>query len=299
MKRVLPVSSVNDYARHVGAEVLHSHICVIHYDELEHCRHSLNDYGVYGLFLLEESPYELKYGQGRYSFVPGSLLSVAPGQMGGLEDDGEVIHISGWAVLFDRQLLIGTPLEQRIKDYRFFSYYESEALRTEPDERRTLTRCFEMLRQELLNGQGDEHQNNIIVSYLQLVLEYCGRFYERQLKKESGESGDLLKRFDVVLNDYYERGLQYAGGLPTVRYCARELCFSPGYFGELIRQNTGLTAAAVIRGFVMRRAGLLLAGGQSVASAAESLGFAYPQHFARMFKRHYGCPPSEYRTKPR
>ncbi|MDO5297452.1 MAG: helix-turn-helix domain-containing protein [bacterium] len=297
MPKILSVRSVNDYAQYVGAAELHPHVCVIHYDELEHCRHSLNNYGVYGLFLLEESPYELKYGQGQYSYLPGSLLSVAPGQIGGLEDNGEIIHISGWAVLFDRQLLIGTALEQRIKDYRFFSYYESEALRTEPEERRTLIRCFEMLRQELLCKQDDTHQNSILVSYLLLILEYCGRFYERQLKTESSVSGDLLKRFDLLLHDYYERGLQRDYGLPTVKYCARKLCFSPSYFGELIRQNSGMNAAAVIRSFVMRRAGLLLARGQSVSSAAECLGFVYPQHFARMFKKHYGCPPSEYRTK--
>ena len=299
MKKILQVSSSNDYVRYVGAEVYHPHIGVIHYDELEHCRHSLNHYGVYGLFLLEDSPYSLAYGQGHYSFAAGSLLSVAPGQMGGVEDNGEIIHISGWALLFDQQLLAGTALEHRIKEYKFFSYYESEALRTEPEERRMLTGCFEMIRQELMLSKYDRRQKDILTLYLTLVLEYCARFYERQFRQYGCDDGDLLKRFSALLNEYYELGLQDKYGLPTVKYCAQKLCFSTGYFGEIVSQASGLTAAVYIRDFILQRAVKLLAAGKSVAETAQSLGFAYPQHFTRLFKNRCGLTPSAYISKLR
>ena len=105
MEKILKVNSPNDYARYVGAEVLHDDISVVHYDELECCRHALCNYGVYGIFMLEESPYIISYGQGQYRFSSGSLLCVAPGQMGGVSDNGEIIHIRGWVLMFSPQLL--------------------------------------------------------------------------------------------------------------------------------------------------------------------------------------------------
>ena len=162
MKQSLNVESVNDYARYVGAEELHPLVSVIHYDELEHCRHSLNNYQVYGVFLLQESPYTITYGQGHYSHSSGSLLCVAPGQTGGVSDNGETIHIKGWVLLFSPELLHGTDLGRRIDDYHFFSYYESESLRPTPDEQRTIEVCFKMIRNELRSKPDNEHLRRII-----------------------------------------------------------------------------------------------------------------------------------------
>nr|MCR4569319.1 AraC family transcriptional regulator [Bacteroidales bacterium] len=128
MEKVLHVQSVNDYARHVGAPILHPLVSVIHYDELESCRHALSEYGVYGLFLMKESPYTISYGSGNYRFESGSLMCVGPGQRGGVTDNGEIIHIKGWVLLFHPDFLIGTPLERRIREYHYFSYYSNEAL---------------------------------------------------------------------------------------------------------------------------------------------------------------------------
>ena len=300
MEKILKVNSPNDYARYVGAEVLHDDICVVHYDELEHCRHALCNYGVYGIFLVEQSPYTISYGQGEYRFSSGSLMCVAPGQMGGVTDNGEVIHISGWVMMFSPQLLAGTPLEDRIDDYHFFSYYDSEALQMLPDERRTLAMCMKMIRHELqAHSADDPHLRNIVVNYIQLILEYCARFYERQFKAEaqSQTADDLLKRFDALLRRYYDQQLYHQHGLPTVRYCAQELFLSPNYFGDLIRQLTGDTTTAAIRRFVMQRAQMLLAAGHTVTETADLLGFEYPQHFTRMFKRHFGLSPSDYQKK--
>ena len=299
MQQVLNVESVNDYARYVGAEVLHPLVSVIHYDELEHCRHSLNNYQVYGVILLQESPYTLTYGQGQYRFRSGSLLCVAPGQTGGKTDNGETIHIKGWILLFSPDLLHGSDLGQRIDDYHFFSYYENESLHTTPDEQRTIEICFKMIRKELQSKPDSKHLRRIITAYLELILEYCSVFYERQFKTEAMADNDLLKRFDALLHRYFKEGIQYTLGLPTVRYCAQELFLSPNYFGDLIRQATGETATAVIRNFVMKKAAAYLRCGNTISETSEHLGFEYPQHFTRVFKKHFGVTPSEFLHKKR
>ena len=295
MKQVLDIVSVNDYARYVGADILHPDICVVHYDELQHCRHSMNRYGVYGMFLIKESPYSISYGQGQYHFSSGTLMFVAPGQMGGVPDDGEEIHIKGWALLFSPQLIAGSRLETDVEDCHFFSYYENEALRMQPVECRTIETCIKMIRYELREHHGEPRQGEIIVSYLQLVFEYSRRFYRRQFVTESTDSDhDLLKRFDELLRRYYKDGLQLTRGLPTVKYCAGEMCLSANYFGDLVRQACGMSAIGTIQAFVMRRALQLLSAGKSISETAYLLGFEYPQHFTRLFRKHFGIPPSRH-----
>ena len=297
MEKILKVHNVNDYARYIGAQELHPLVSVIHYDELEHCRHSLNNYQVYGVILLQESPYTLSYGQGQYRFSSGSLLCVAPGQTGGQTDNGETIHIKGWMLLFSPELLYGTDLARRMDDYHFFSYYENESLHTTPDEQRTIEICFKMIRRELQSKPDSKHLRRIIIAYLELILEYCSVFYERQFKTEVTADNDLLKHFNTLLHNYYREGRQLKLGLPTVGYCAQELFLSPNYFGDLIRQATGETATAIIRNFVMQRAVAHLHEGKTISETSDLLGFEYPQHFSRAFKKHYGVPPSGFLKK--
>jgi AraC-like DNA-binding protein len=222
---------------------------------------------------------------------------VAPGQTGGVSDNGEIIHIKGWVLLFSPELLHGTDLARRIDDYHFFSYYENEALHTTPDEQRTIDICFKMIRNELRSKPDNEHLRRIIIAYLELILEYCSVFYERQFKTEATADNDLLKRFDDLLRHYYNEGRQRKLGLPTVRYCAQELFLSPNYFGDLIRQATGETAIVIIRNFVMQRATAYLHDGKTISETSDLLGFEYPQHFTRQFKKHFGITPSEFVRK--
>lgn len=293
MKQVLNINSVNDYVEYVGAEVLHSQIGVIHYDELQACRHSLNNYEVYGLFIIEESPYTITYGQGTYDFRNYSLLSVAPGQMGGVSDNGEIIHLKGWVLLFSPQLLVGTPLAKIIDEYHFFSYYQTEALHMENEEWKTITNIIKIMRNELRLHLDAPRQREILTSYLQLILEYCSRFYLRQFQTETeGANSDLLKRFNKILKDYYKDKKQIKLGIPTVKYCAQELFLSPNYFGDLIRQLTGDSASHTIRKFVLQYGKTLLNEGKTVSETARALGFSYPQHFTRMFKKQFGFSPT-------
>ena len=297
MKQILKVHRVNDYAQYIGAPQLHPLVSVIHYDELEHCRHSLNNYDVFGIFIGDETLEELTYGLSTYDLHRHALMCVAPGQIGGKADTGEEIQTKGWALLFDPELLHGTDLERRMPSFTYFSYNTNEALLMTAEQRLTIVNLLEALRQELSDADG--HTQYIIVAYLQLILEHIARFYAGQLSMQSASRSDLLTRFENLLRRYYDEGLQLTHGLPTVKYCAQELFLSTNYFGDLIRQMTDDTAGNIIRRFVMSQAQKLLISGASITSTAEQLGFEYPQHFTRMFKKHFGESPSQYVNRKR
>ena len=240
MSKILKVRNVNDYSRYLGCADQHPLVSVIDYAEVSPIRHSLNNYSVYGLFLRDDADVDLDYGCGKYDYNKGTLLCVAPGQVGGKEDNGERVSIAGWAFLFHPDLLHGFPLEKHIKEYSFFDYRINEAL----------------------HMTDEEH--------------------------------DILVRFDRLLRDYFEDKLQLTLGLPTVQYCADKLCMSPNYFGDVIKKTTGDTASNHIRQFVIQLAKDGLAAGETVSQVSDRLGFEYPQHFSRMFKKQEGITPSEY-----
>lgn len=297
MEKILKVHHVNDYARYIRAPELHSLVSVIHYDELEHCRHSLNNYDVYAMFIGDEELEDLSYGQLQYDLHRHALMCVAPGQIGGKADTGEEIHTKGWALLFDTELLHNSELGRRMADYHFFSYSTSEALLMTPEQRQSIVTLLEQMRTELQQEE-DTHTLRIVTSQIEQVLELVSRYYALQLSTSAtSTNSDLLSRFEHLLQKYYDNGLQRSQGLPSVKYCAQESFLSPNYFGDLIRELTGDSATSYIRRFIMQRAQTLLAGGATITEAAEQLGFAYPQHFTRQFKKYYGVTPSEFIRK--
>ena len=297
MEKILKVHTVNDYARYIGAPELHPLVSVIHYDELEHCRHSLNSYDVYALFIGDEELEELSYGQIRYTLNQHALMCVAPGQVGGKMDTGEEIQTKGWALLFDTELLRNSEMGRRISEYHFFSYNTSEALLMSPEQRQSIVSILERIRQELQQEQ-DEHTLRIVTSQIEHVLELISRYYALQLSSsaQTGNS-DLLMRFENLLQRYYDDGTQRTQGLPTVKYCAQELFLSPNYFGDLIRELTGKSATSHIRRFLMQRAQILLLSGSTISETSNSLGFEYPQHFTRVFKKFFGITPTDFVKK--
>ena len=297
MKDILHVSSPNDYARYLGAPFLHPLVSVIHYDEVSPIRSSLNRYGVYGLFIQRNFPKNLTYGMKMFDAADGSIIAVEPGQFGGKEDDGEGIHISGWVLLFSPELLHGTDLEARMKDYAFFSYFAMETLRMEPAEWSRITQLLTQLRYELQENADSGALRTVILAYIRLILEYCNRIYLRQLSKEEQSSSDLLKRFHHLLRTYYLNGRQLDLGIPTVRYCADKLAYSSHYLGDVIHKATGGTAIGYIHSFVIDQGKNLLMNGHNVGETAHLLGFEFPHHFTRLFKKTTGMTPSEFLGK--
>ena len=291
----LYINEANDYARDINAPTWHPHVSVVHYDEVGEIRHTLNRYNVYGLFLQREFPENLTYGIGRYHEVSGSLLALSPGQIGGKPDDGTRRQYSGWVLLFDAQFIQGSEIERKLADYHFFSYNTNEALFLTEEEKDVLAGLMANLYKEI---QADDSQYNgqddIIRDYILLILDYCRRFYTRQFKEMTTAGGNILSRFQQVLIDYYNKGRQLKDGLPSVKYCASELCLSAGYFGDIVREALGESPKDYIRGFIMMRAKNLLLSGIGVTQVSEQLGFEYPNHFTRFFKQMTGKTPSRF-----
>ena len=294
MSKILKVSNVGDYIRYVGEQEQHPLVGIIDYAALSPVRHSLNNYGVYGVFMHEHLSVDLTYGCGKYDYRNGgTVICVAPGQIGGKEDNGERIDLDGWALLFHPDFLHGTSLEKEMHSFSFFDYNVNEALHTSSEEFEILASFMRRIKQEL-EGNRDGMQDAIIVDYISLLLNYCKRFYERQFLTRKIANADTLQRFHAVLEAYYAQENPFQSGLPTVAYCADQLCMSVGYLGDLVRRHTGDTAINYIHRFILQKAKSLLSAGKTITEVAYDLGFAYPQHLSRLFKKKEGLSPSEY-----
>ena len=297
MRKILKVESPNDYAKFVDAPVLHPLVSIIHYDELAPFRHSLNNYGVYGLFIQRQFPFNLSYGMRKLQVSDGSIIAVEPGQIGGLEDNGERISLCGWVLLWSPELLHGTDLERQIDRYQFFSYFFDDSLHMEPDEWLCITQLVAQMRQELQTHEDSPSLRNILLGYLRLILEYCNRIYFRQLSEKDTDRNDVLKRFHDKLQTYFRENRQLSEGLPTVAWCASELAYSPRYFGDIVHKATGGTAIGYIHNYIINQAKSLLMQGHNISETSRLLGFDFPHHFTRLFKRITGLTPSEFLGK--
>lgn len=294
--KILKVNKPGDYSAYLGVVDRHPLISIIEYDRISPVYVSLNDYSVYGIFLRGDDLVNLTYGCGRYDYKEGTLLAVAPGQLGGTEDTGEKVNISGWALLFHPDLLHGTSLLKTIGDYTFFDYSMNEALHMTEEEKDIIVGLMRSIETEVEKPR-DAQQDKIIVGYIELMLNFCQRFYDRQFLTRKIDNTDLLSRFHSELNDYFSSDLQLHQGIPTIQYMADRLCLSPSYLGDLIKRTTGTNASKYIQRLMIQKAKNLLSSGLSISETAYGLGFDYPQHFSRFFKRSEGITPKEYQNQ--
>ena len=293
MSNILKVSKPTDYSRWVGQTDPHELISVIVFSKVSPVRLSLNSYDVYGLFLQGEEDIDLQYGAGKYDYSHGTLICVAPGQISGKEDTGELVNLSGWAVLFHPDLLQGTGIEHEIKNFSFFDYRINEALHMTAGERDTLIDILRLLDNEL-KFPSDDMQNRIIVGFINMLLRYAQRFYNRQFESRTIQNNDIQSRFEKLLKQYFDENRQLTTGVPTVQYCAEQLAMSPSYLSDVIKRTTGRAANHYIKQYVIQLAKNRLVSGMNSSEVAYSLGFDYPQHFSRMFKKISGETPSQY-----
>ena len=185
-----------------------------------------------------------------------------------------------------------------MKDYTFFSYATNEALHLSERERETIIDCFRKIDDEI-NFGGDKHSNTIIASAIELFLNYCLRFYDRQFITRKKVNKDLLTRFEELIDAYFSSGQAQEHGTPSVAWCASQLCLSPNYFGDLIKKETGRSAIDYIKQKTMDMAkDMLVRPGQSIGEIAYSLGYQSPQYFSRAFKKATGLTPNDYRRRP-
>ena len=296
-KELLNVATIAEYNEMLGVETLHPLVSVIDLSKAKPMRHMRHTFSFYTVYLKDEKNCELIYGRQRYDYRKGSVVCLAPGQVVGIEDTGEVFQPQGWALCFDPELIYGTSLGRSIKEYSYFSYEVNEALHLSEKERSLFIDCLGKIQQELEHSI-DRLSKRLIATNIELLLDYCLRFYERQFITREPMNRDLLTRFESLLDNYFVSGKAQSEGLPTVKYCAGELCLSPGYFGDLIKKETGKSAQAYIQLKVMDVAkGCLLDSEKSISQISYELGFQYPQHFTRLFKKVVGQTPNDYRVQ--
>ncbi|MCA0383879.1 MAG: AraC family transcriptional regulator [Bacteroidetes bacterium] len=300
MTPVFKFDSVSDYNALNNHETLHPLVSVIDFSKAAP-RSWGNEqtikinYGLYCVFLKEIKCGDIKYGCNYYDYQEGTLVFVAPGQVLDIETDGQVYQPKGYALVFHPDLLHGTSLSKHIKDYTFFGYQSHEALHLSEKERQLVMDCFAKIVYELQQSI-DKHSKKLIVSNIELFLNYCTRFYDRQFITRENANRGILERFEVLLNDYYQSEKPQTIGLPSVAWCAGELHLSANYFGDLIKKETGKTAQEYIQAKVIDLAKDKMANlEKSVNEIAFELGFKYPQHFTRLFKQRVGQSPSHYR----
>jgi AraC family transcriptional regulator, transcriptional activator of pobA len=295
MEKISKIESVAQFNRERGQKTLHPLVSVLDQslsNQVQQVRY-LSE--VYIIFLKDTKCEELKYGRNYYDYEEGTLLFIAPGQVFGLEGKGKMLQPSGWALVFHPDLIRGTHLGKRINDYNFFSYDANEALHVSDAEREIVLECFRKIKYELAHAI-DKHSRTLIVSNIELFLNYCIRFYDRQFVTREHVHKDVLTRFEALLNDYFHSDRPQALGLPSVGYCAEQLHLSPKYFGDLVKKETGKSAQEYIQLKLIAIAkGKIFDMSKSISEVAYELGFKYPSHFTRFFKQHVGRTPNEYR----
>lgn len=198
-------------------------------------------------------------------------------------------------MIFHADLLLGTSLGQHMSDYTFFGYQSHEALHLSERERKIILDCFAKIKYELEQSV-DKHSKRLVVSNIELLLNYCVRFYDRQFITRDNVHQGILEKFEQLMNDYFQSDKPQTTGLPSVAWCADELSLSPNYFGDLVKKETGQSAQEYIQNKVIAIAKQkIFDPDKTVNEIAYELGFKYPQHFSRFFKERVGQSPNQYR----
>lgn len=300
MKGIYRFDTVSEYNALNNHETLHPLVSVIDFSKANPRswggeKNVRLNFGMYCIFLKDVKCGDLKYGRNYYDYQEGTLVFVSPGQVLEIENDGKVYQPKGHALVFHSDLIQGTALAKSIADYNFFSYNVNEALHVSERERQIVLDCFSKIKFELQQNI-DKHSKKLIASNIELFLNYCERFYDRQFITRDNANRGILEKFEELLNGYYSSDKPQNLGLPSVAFFADELNLSANYFGDLMKKETGKSAKDYIQNKIIEIAKhKTFDAGKSVNEIAYELGFKYPQHFTRLFKNVTGYTPKEYR----
>lgn len=296
MEEIIQLKHVTDYNIMRGVPTLHPLISILDLSKAKPMPAKTFHFGLYAIYLKELKCGELKYGRNHYDYQEGSLVFIAPGQVLGVEPNVKTFVPKGWALLFHPDLIKGTDLGKHIHSYSFFAYHVNEALHMSEQERGIIVECFRKIEMELKRSI-DKHSKKLIVSNIELLLDYCVRFYDRQFITRDQAHSDLLEKFETLLHEYLHSMQPQESGIPSVGYFADKLHLSANYFSDLLRKETGKSAKDYITDKLIDVAKeKMYQPGKSVSEIAYELGFKYPQHFTRFFKQQVGQTPNEYRS---
>jgi AraC family transcriptional activator of pobA len=296
MEPIVKIESVAQYNNMRGMETIHPLITVLDLSKTNPMPAQTFNFGLYAVYLKEMHCGELKYGRTQYDYQEGTLVFVGPGQVLGVQPNVKTFEPKGWAMLFHPDLIKGTSLGRHIHEYSFFSYYVNEAVHLSDKERKIATDCFAKIQFEL-EQTIDKHSKKLIAANIELFLNYCIRFYDRQFITRDDSNKGIIEKFETLLNSYFTSENLQNIGLPSVSYFADELHLSANYFGDAIKKETGKSAQEYIQTKVIEIAKeKIFDNDKSISEVAYDLGFAYPQHFTRLFKQKVGMTPIEYRS---
>lgn len=296
MEEILKFDTVSQYNEFNNHETLHPLVSVINYSKANPRKLRKSYFGFYAVLLKDVKCGDLRYGKNLYDYQEGTLVFVAPGQIVGVETSDEIYQPKGHGVVFHPDLIKGTSLGKHIDNYSFFSYSVNEALHISERERQVVLDCLSKIQFELEHAV-DRHSKLLIANNIELLLNYCVRFYDRQFIIRDNANKGILAKFEALLTEYFLSTKPQTIGLPSVAYCAHELNLSANYFGDLIKKETGKSAHEFITSKLIDTAKQrIFDNSKSVSEVAYGLGFKYPQHFSRVFKQHVGVTPQEYRN---
>ncbi len=296
MEDLLKFESVSEYNKFNNNETLHPLVSVIDFSKASPRMLRRTYFGFYLVMLKDVLCGDIRYGKNTYDYQEGTLMFLAPGQIIG-ETGKELYQPKGYGIVFHADLIKGTSLGRHIDNYTFFSYKVNEALHVSERERQLVLDSFSKIKYELEHAV-DKHSKILIADNIELLLNYCVRFYDRQFITRDFVHKGIVERFETLLHDYFESDKPQRIGLPSVAYIAGEFSLSSNYFGDLIKKETGKSAHEFIQLLLIDMAKeKILDEHKSVSEIAYSLGFKYPQHFTRVFKQYVGVTPQEYRSK--
>ena len=296
MDRVIKLDNVDHYNSLYGLETLHPLVSVV---DLTKATKSVNHiqmtYGLYALFLKGAKNCDIKYGRQHYDYQEGTIVCFAPGQTAGVEMLNDVVQQEVYGILFHPDLIRGTSLGKTIKDYTFFSYCPEEALHLSLREKQIILEFLERIRQELERCI-DRHSKKIISKYIELLLDYCTRFYERQFITRSEVNKKVFREFNHLLDNHFNVKVSLSTDVLSDEYCANLLHLSPAYFNDLLKYEIGKEFKEYIqfKRFEIAK-GWLVNTDKTLGQIAQELGFSNSQYFSRLFKKITGCSPNEFR----
>lgn len=300
MEDFLRIDSVARYFKLRNYELLHPLIGILNFNNFKPETTSPTPYkgltfDCYAIFLKDHTSCKIKYGGKHYDYDEGTMVFLAPQQSVEFTYEKGFVP-KGYALLFHPDLFFGTPLSKKINTYNFFLYSANEALHLSTKERKIVLSLFEKIQYELEQNL-DQHSKKLIVSNLELFLDYCLRFYDRQFITRDVAHTTVRITFDTLLNEYFNSKQPQTLGLPTVSYFADQLHLSSNYFGDLIKKETGKSAQDYIQAKLIETAKeKVVDRDKSVSEIAYELGFKHPQHFSRLFKQKVGFSPKDFRT---
>lgn len=294
MDEILKIDTIEQYDQLFGFETRHPLVNIVDFDKRESMKQYRITAGFYAIFLKETKGCIMNYGKTSYDYDDKTVVSIAPGQTVGYTQIEGVLPKSV-GLLFHPDFIRGTSLGQKIKKYTFFSYEANEALHLSTEERTVVHNCLAIIRTELQHAI-DKHTKGLICTNIELLLDYCMRFYERQFITRQDLNLNALAKFEKLIDNYLDAGLAATAGVPSVKYFADKICLSPNYFGDLVKKETGKSAKEYIQLKMLQAAKEnLLNPDRTITQVAYALGFQYPQHFVRFFKKYEGITPTQYR----